>query len=84
MFLNSVLRLKQTERMQTARVLGRYVYILWGKYYVLREINELRSILNYLITPNDIHWRAHSHTNTHTQSVGLLWTSDRPVAETST
>ena len=25
-----------------------------------------------------------SHTHTHIQSVGLLWTSDRPVAETST
>ena len=26
----------------------------------------------------------HTHTHTHTpQSVGLLWTSDRPVAETS-
>ena len=29
----------------------------------------------------------HTHTHTHsdkTQSVGLLWTSDQPVAETST
>ena len=25
-----------------------------------------------------------SHTSTHPQSVRLLWTSDRPVAETST
>jgi hypothetical protein len=26
----------------------------------------------------------HTHTHTHTHSVGLLWTVDRPVAETST
>ena len=25
-----------------------------------------------------------AHTHTHTQSVALLWTSDQPVAETST
>jgi len=28
--------------------------------------------------------RSHSDTHTHTQSVGLLWTRDRPVAETTT
>ena len=26
----------------------------------------------------------HTHTHTHTRSVGLIWTRDRPVAETST
>jgi hypothetical protein len=26
----------------------------------------------------------HTHTHTHTHSVGLLWTSDQPVTETST
>jgi len=31
----------------------------------------------HLITLND------THTHTHTQSVGLLWTRDRSVAETS-
>jgi hypothetical protein len=30
------------------------------------------------------HIRAHTHTHTHTRSVGLLWTRDQLVAETST
>jgi hypothetical protein len=33
----------------------------------------------YLITHND----TNTHTHTHTQSVGLLWTGDRPVTKTS-
>ena len=35
---------------------------------------------------NDVLDHTHTHTHTHTdapQSVGLLWTSDQPVAETS-
>jgi hypothetical protein len=42
-------------------------------------------------THEHAHTRTHTHTHTHTNtltlaphSVGLLWTSDRPVAETST
>jgi len=35
-------------------------------------------LLLYLITHND------THTHTYTHSVGLLWTSDQPDAETST
>jgi hypothetical protein len=35
-------------------------------------------------TDRHTHTHTHTHTNTHTQSVGIFWTSDRPVAETST
>jgi hypothetical protein len=34
------------------------------------------------LTPG--HNQCDTHTHTHTYSVGLLWTSDQPVAETST
>ena len=32
----------------------------------------------------DGYHRSWPHSNTHTHSVGLLWTSDQPIAETST
>ena len=45
-----------------------------------------RGLLLYLITLNDTHTNtyAHTHTHTHTHLVGLLWTTDRPVARTFT
>jgi len=33
-----------------------------------------------IVAPNHTQW----HTHTHTRSIGLLWTRDRPDAETST
>jgi hypothetical protein len=51
----------------------------------LERVILLLAVFFYLLTVgaegNYCRW---SHSVTHTQSVGLLWTSDRPVAEAST
>jgi len=42
------------------------------------------SLWVYLIILTDKCTRTHTHTHTHTHTVGLLWTTDRPSADTST
>ena len=36
------------------------------------------------IAPDHTRWHIHTHTHTHTPLLGLLWTTDRPITETST
>jgi len=45
---------------------------------------RFRVLMLFLITLGDTHTQKQARVRTHTHSVGLLWTSDRPVVVTST
>ena len=60
----------------------------WGKRFKFTQFKTILIVVVFVdlkachVTVSDTH--THTHTHTQTYSVGLLWTSDRPVAETST
>ena len=64
-----------------------FIYLFISLELFLSTHCRCRGLLLHLIT---LQWHTHTHTHTqtykhtHTHSVGLLWTSDQPVIETST
>jgi len=61
------------------RIFPKFTFLVW---LLIPNYCSCKGLFLYLTTFNDKH--THTHTHTHTHSVGLPWTSDQPVAETST